>query len=286
MNVIANGNGNGRGDRSSDPDEDQDQDSDSGVDTRSKSQKIRDRICRINVCAQLANSMVKPTMLNADVHPKVDANGKFPRIFNTPKRVREFMNMDAHTLDQFLSAYELPKTDDAKRNPRAAVVRRAVIEPADLAGLSSSDPRLAKPICWGCMAKFMGWILEWEWNGNGNGNMVQQGGALVVDVNKNQGTRSVVGRGGGIIHGAGDSNGVTATGSSTFAAGAGTGGSRLILTQGIQGAQNQSSGANGVIPNRLNNNNIGLAQPANHNSHGNVSGGRLAGRRRSNLGGS
>ncbi|KAA8573276.1 hypothetical protein EYC84_003767 [Monilinia fructicola] len=145
--TIATRRGNGSADADADADADQEQDqdgeSDSGVDPRSKSQKVRDRICRINVCVQLANGMVKPSMLNADVHPKVDANGEFPRIFNTPKRVREFMNMDAHTLDQFLSAYKLPKTDDAKRNPHAAVVHRAVIEPADLAGLSSSDPRLA-----------------------------------------------------------------------------------------------------------------------------------------------
>lgn len=104
--------------------------------------------------------------------------------------------------------------------------------------------------------------------------MVQGGGVVLVGGSANQGARGVMGRGG---------NGTVAAGASNLVAGAGTGGGRrLILTQGVKGVQNQGSGANGVTPNRLNNNNIGLAQPANHSTHGNLSGGRLVGRRRSN----
>ncbi|RAL59655.1 hypothetical protein DID88_000288 [Monilinia fructigena] len=230
------------------------------------------------------------------------------------------VDIRTHTLDQFLSAYGLSKTDDAKNNPRAAIVRRVVIEPTDLEGLSSNDPRLANfSTCpnshhhkiytcqncdvHGCQADEASndakrgilfenlsvgavWLSLWGGHGNGNGNVVQHGGVLVVGGNTNQGTRGVVPRGGGVLNSAGGTNRAAATGASNLEAGAGTGGGgRLILTQGIQRAQDQGSGANGVIPNRLNNNNIGLARPANHNSHANVSRGRLVGRR-SNLRGS
>ncbi|QSZ35720.1 hypothetical protein DSL72_006842 [Monilinia vaccinii-corymbosi] len=294
-----------------------DRDSDSGTDARSESEieRTRRRICRINVCAQLANGIVQPSMLNAEIHPKVGMDGNYPRAFNIPKKVREFMDMDAHTLDKILSAYRLPHFDNRKRSPHVAIRRHAMIDPVDLAGLSLNDPRLAafthcpnahhhriypckncdvhgrqadeatndvkREILFEKLSVGAVWLNLWGENGGAG----QQGGALVAG-----GYGNASGNGNGSRNGNGNGNGGNGTaagGGSVVVGGAATGGRRpLILNQGAQGVhgvQIQGTGAHGVIPNRLNNNNIGLAHPGHHNDNGNGNGSggsRLLGRRR------
>jgi hypothetical protein len=46
--------------------------------------------------AQMANSIVTPQMHHAEIQPKLStANGQFPRDFELPKRVEEFLVMDS-----------------------------------------------------------------------------------------------------------------------------------------------------------------------------------------------
>lgn len=48
--------------------------------------------------AQMANSIVTPQMRHAEIQPKLStANGQFPRDFELPKRVEEFLVMDSMT---------------------------------------------------------------------------------------------------------------------------------------------------------------------------------------------
>lgn len=47
------------------------------------------------MCAQVANGIIRSSMLNAEVHPKLDAQGKFPRNFQGPLKVRDFLAMES-----------------------------------------------------------------------------------------------------------------------------------------------------------------------------------------------
>jgi hypothetical protein len=49
---------------------------------------------RINLIVSLANNMVKSNMVYAEVHPKMQDNGQFPRDFERPRRVEEFLIME------------------------------------------------------------------------------------------------------------------------------------------------------------------------------------------------
>lgn len=52
-------------------------------------------ILRVNMCAQVANGIISPSMLNAEVHPKLDAKGQYPKGFQRPLKLRDFMAMDS-----------------------------------------------------------------------------------------------------------------------------------------------------------------------------------------------
>lgn len=44
---------------------------------------------------QLTNSLVSiRTSLHAQIHPMVQEDGRYPRDFDRPRRVEEFLNMD------------------------------------------------------------------------------------------------------------------------------------------------------------------------------------------------
>lgn len=52
-------------------------------------------VARVNMCAQVANGIISPSMLNAEVHPKLDAKGQYPKGFQRPLKVMDFMAMDS-----------------------------------------------------------------------------------------------------------------------------------------------------------------------------------------------
>ncbi|TAQ89303.1 hypothetical protein B7494_g2384 [Chlorociboria aeruginascens] len=72
---------------------------------------------RTNVCAQIANNMINMRMYYAELHPKLQANGCFPVDFQTPKRLEDFMSMEAIAIDRLLTAYSLPRDYTQSRRP-------------------------------------------------------------------------------------------------------------------------------------------------------------------------
>ena len=69
--------------------------------------KHTDRNCSVNLGVQLANSIVSPHMIHAEVHPKISDNGvvrgQYPREFEHPRRVEWFLSLDS-TLPALFSA--------------------------------------------------------------------------------------------------------------------------------------------------------------------------------------
>lgn len=61
--------------------------------------KHTDCNCRVNLGVQLANSIVSPHMIHAEVHPKISDNGvdrgQYPREFEHPRRVEWFVSLDS-----------------------------------------------------------------------------------------------------------------------------------------------------------------------------------------------
>ncbi|KAH7419750.1 hypothetical protein BKA64DRAFT_752268 [Cadophora sp. MPI-SDFR-AT-0126] len=81
-------------------------------DRRLEDLMVDDMIRRVNLGVQLANSIVSPHMLHAEVHPKISDNGvdrgQYPREFEHPRRVEWFLSLDSATLDRICQAYGLP----------------------------------------------------------------------------------------------------------------------------------------------------------------------------------
>ncbi|KAH6691211.1 hypothetical protein BKA61DRAFT_284918 [Leptodontidium sp. MPI-SDFR-AT-0119] len=81
-------------------------------DRRLEELMVDDMIRRVNLGVQLANSIVSPHMMHAEVHPKISDNGvdrgQYPREFEHPRRVEWFLSLDSGTLDRICQAYGLP----------------------------------------------------------------------------------------------------------------------------------------------------------------------------------
>ncbi|CAG8956761.1 hypothetical protein HYFRA_00011150 [Hymenoscyphus fraxineus] len=78
-----------------------------------------DDIRRINLTVQIANSGVTPRMPYAEIHPKLSVeDGRYPRDFDYPRRIEEFLVMESQTLDRILTTYSLPLTHTHTPHPR------------------------------------------------------------------------------------------------------------------------------------------------------------------------
>ncbi|KAI9646483.1 hypothetical protein NHQ30_004476 [Ciborinia camelliae] len=246
---------------------------------RANDENTTEKIRRVNMCAQIANGMVRKSMLNAEIHPKVDADARIPR---------------ARILNNLLSAYDLPKSlSPSTRNPHAAVVHYPAVNPASLAKLSPNDPALAAFAtcpnahlhtthpCTNCNVHGIqsadasndakrSILFEYLHVGALHSSLLSLGHAAAASPHAHHGNfgagllaagANVGGGGGGNIAGGGGGGG---TGGGN-AGNAGTG--YVIMGQGLQGAGMGvavHSGVQGAVPNRLNNNNIGLAKPSIH----------------------
>jgi len=70
--------------------------------------------------------MVSSRQLYAQIHPKLQDDGRYPRDFETPKMVEQFRAMDGSQIDRILIAYRLPPGDmTAARRPGLGCVRSA-----------------------------------------------------------------------------------------------------------------------------------------------------------------
>ncbi|KAK0108507.1 hypothetical protein ONS95_003311 [Cadophora gregata] len=81
-------------------------------DRRMEELMVNDMIRRVNLGVQLANSLVSPHMVHAEIHPKISDNGiyrgDYPREFEHPRRVEWFLSLESASLDRICQAYGLP----------------------------------------------------------------------------------------------------------------------------------------------------------------------------------
>ncbi|KAF7957310.1 hypothetical protein EAE96_002896 [Botrytis aclada] len=258
--------------------------SDSGSDSSDRpAQKSKtgldEDIRRVNMCAQVANGIIKLSMLNAEIHPKLDAKGRYPKDFQRPLKVKDFLAMDTKTLDALLITYDLSKVTRHRSDPAALSVFMAHLAqtqnnpnngtqnpPCDckICAPVHEEQKLAKReallehLCVGALhgESGAGNLLAYA-HGQGHGH--GQGQAQAQAQLTRAGGAVIAGNaGGGGGRGGGGNQGPNANANANAAG-------YLILPQPGHAIQVQN--VQGAVPNRLNNNNIGLAQPSVHAAH-------------------
>ncbi|TGO20758.1 hypothetical protein BPAE_0268g00120 [Botrytis paeoniae] len=271
-NGAANGNAIGSGRRGNGGNRQAVMSSDSSSDssnlpTRKSRSGLDEEIRRVNMCAQVANGIIRSSMLNAEIHPKLDAKGKYPKDFQRPLKVREFLAMDTKTLDALLTTYDLPVKTRHRSTDKAALA----IFVAHLQNTSNHRTRNAPCDCRICapvheeqkVAKrevlFEHLCVGALHGGSGVGNLMAQAhgqgqgqAQAQAQLTRAGGALTAGNVGGGGRHGGGGNQGANAAG-------------YLILPQPGHAVQVQN--VQGAVTNRLNNNNIGLAQPSQHVGH-------------------
>ncbi|KAF7885314.1 uncharacterized protein EAF01_011379 [Botrytis porri] len=229
---------------------------------------LLEEIRRVNVCAQVANGIVRASMLNAEVHPKLDAKGRYPKDFQHPLKIRDFLAMDTKTLDALITTYDLPVGTHHRSNDAAALA----IFLAHLAHNQNSPKRGTKnPPC-DCrtcapfheeqkVAKrevlFEYLCVGAMYGGSGVGNLLAHGQA------HGQAQAQLTRAGSALI--AGNAGGGGGRGGSGNQGANSNGAGHLVLPQSGHAIQVQN--VQGAVPNRLNNNNIGLPRPSQHAGH-------------------
>ncbi|TEY81161.1 hypothetical protein BOTCAL_0034g00250 [Botryotinia calthae] len=282
VNVVGNGRKGNGGNKQAVMSSDSSSDS-SDPPTRKSKTDLNEEIRRVNMCAQVANGIISPSMLDAEVHPKLDGKGQYSKGFQRPLKVRDFMAMDTKTLDALLITYDVSRVTHHSSDLAALSIFRAHNErnqnapnhgarnpPCDctICALVHEEQREARReilfeyLCVGALhgGSGVGSLLSLvlgHAQGQGHGQaqaqaqaqvqLTQAGGALIAG-NPGGGGR----RGGGGNHGANANSNANAAG-------------YLILPQ--PGHAMQVQNVQGAVPNRLNNNNIGLAQPSQHAAH-------------------
>ncbi|TGO34366.1 hypothetical protein BHYA_0200g00110 [Botrytis hyacinthi] len=232
---------------------------------------LLEEIRRVNMCAQVANGIIRSSMLNAEVHPKLDAKGKFPRNFEGPLKVRDFLVMDIKTLDALLTTYDLP----VGTHHSSTGTKTLAIFVAHLQSTSNHRTRNLPCDCRICESVHEEQMTEkrevlFEYlcvgalhGGSGAGNLLSHGHAqgqaqAQAQLTRAGGTLVAANSGGGDCRGGGGNKCANANANANAA-------SYLSLPQPGHAIQVQN--VQGAVPNRLNNNNIGLAQPSQHAGH-------------------
>ncbi|KAF5875718.1 uncharacterized protein Bfra_011481 [Botrytis fragariae] len=241
---------------------------------------LLEEIRRVNMCAQVANGIIRASMLNAEVHPKLDAKGRYPKYFQCPLKVRDFLAMDTKTLDTLLTTYDLPvATRHRSTDPAALAIFMAHLAhnqntpkygtrnlPCDcrICAPVHEDQKTAKRevlfehLCVGALHGGSA-VGNLSAHGHSQGNGQGQGQAQVQYHSTRGGGALIAGNAGvGGGRGGGGNQGANANANANVAG-------YLILPQPGHAIQVQN--VQGAVPNRLNNNNIGLPQPSPHGSH-------------------
>ncbi|ATZ48656.1 hypothetical protein BCIN_03g08460 [Botrytis cinerea B05.10] len=243
---------------------------------------FNEEIRRVNMCAQVANGIISPSMLNAEVHPKLDTKGQYPKGFQRPLKVRDFMAMDTKNLDALLITYDLSRVTHHSSDLAALSIFRAHNErnqnttnhgtrnpPCDctVCALVHEDQREARReilfeyLCVGALHSGSG-VANLLALGLGHAQGQSHGQAQAqqaqVQLTRAGGVLMAGNPRGGGRHGGGGNQGANANANANAAG-------YLILPQ--PGHAMQVQNVQGAVPNRLNNNNIGLAQPSQHSAH-------------------
>ncbi|TGO64798.1 hypothetical protein BOTNAR_0084g00300 [Botryotinia narcissicola] len=236
---------------------------------------LLEEIRRVNMCAQVANRIIRSSMLNAEVHPKLDAKGRFPNNFQRPLKVRDFLAMDIKTLDALLITYDLPVGTRHSSTCTGALATFV----AHLQSTSNHGTRNLPCDCRICESVHEEQKMEkrevlFEYlcvgslhGGSGAGTLLAQAhGQAQGQAQAQAQAQGQVARAGGalVVANAGDGGGRGGGGNQCANANANAAG-YLNLPQPGHAIQVQN--VQGAVPNRLNNNNIGLAKPSQHASH-------------------
>ncbi|KAM3084796.1 hypothetical protein ACMFMG_003246 [Clarireedia jacksonii] len=90
----------------------------------------RENIRRNNLAVQLANAFISQNSPYAEVHPKMNLEGAFPRDFNTPRAVYEVVDMPESQLNRLLRFYGLPipSASSPSLQPRSRPGREEKVE--------------------------------------------------------------------------------------------------------------------------------------------------------------
>ncbi|THV52227.1 hypothetical protein BGAL_0085g00170 [Botrytis galanthina] len=274
-NAIGSGRNGNRGIRQAILSSDSSSDSSDPPTQKSKT-ALLEKIRRVNMCAQVANGIIRSSMLNAEVHPKLDAQGKFPRNFQGPLKVRDFLAMDIKTLDALLTTYDLPvETHHSSTGTKTLAIFVAHLQSNSNHGNRNllCDCRICESIREEQKTEKREVLFEYLCVGalhgeSGAGNLLAQAhgqaqgqGQAQAQVQLSRaGTLIAANSGSGSGRGGGGSQCANANANANANAA-----DYLSLPQPGHAIQVQN--VQGAVPNRLNNNNIGLAQPNQHAGH-------------------
>ncbi|KAF7916354.1 uncharacterized protein EAE98_010654 [Botrytis deweyae] len=248
--------------------------------TQKSKTALLEEIRRVNMCAQVANGIIRPSMLNAEVHPKLDAKGKHPKYFQRPLKVKDFLAMDTKTLDALLTTYDLPVgTSHSSADTTMLAIFVSHLQKTKSHGTRNSpcDCRVCTPIREEQKEEKRKVLFEYLCvgalhGGSSAGNLLAQAPVQGHGQAPNQaraqaqsaragGALLAANAGGGSRHGGGGGNHAANANANANVNAAGY----LIVPQPGHAIQVQN--VQGAVPNRLNNNNIGLAQPSQHAGH-------------------
>ncbi|KAF7867068.1 uncharacterized protein EAF02_009854 [Botrytis sinoallii] len=235
--------------------------------TQKSKTALLEEIRRVNMCTQVANGIIRPSMLNAEVHPKLDAKGKYLKDFQHPLKIKDFLAMDTKTLDALLTSYDVPVgTSHSSTDTTMLAIFVSHLQKTKSHGTRNSpcDCRVCASIREEqkeekrrVLLNISVWVLCTA-PVQGHGQAPNQAQAQAQSARAG-GALIAANAGGGSRHGGGGGNQAANANANANAAG------YLILPQPGHAIQVQN--VQGAVPNRLNNNNIGLAQPSQHAGH-------------------